>query len=83
MALCCEYVNLLAMAPPVATDRLLPGRLSIYTRFITFSMHILIDVFKGCPEKVIGLECNMSETQQDGGIDGLVCAVKVAGLVKV
>jgi hypothetical protein len=46
-------------------------------------MHILIDVFKGCPEKVIGLECNMSETQQDGGIDGLVCAVKVAGLVKV
>jgi len=39
--------------------------------------------FKGCPEKVIGPECNMSETQQAGGIDSLVCAVKVVGLVKV
>ena len=42
-------------------------------------MHILIDVFKGCPEKVIGPECN---TQQAGGIDSLVCAVKVVGVVK-
>ena len=69
------------MSPSVATDRLLPGRLSIYTRSITFSMHILIDVFKGCPEKVIGPECNMSETQQTAGIDSLVCAVTVVGLV--
>jgi hypothetical protein len=45
-------------------------------------MHILIDVFKGCPEKVIGPECNMAETQQVDGIDSLVCAVKVVGLVK-
>jgi hypothetical protein len=71
------------MSPSVATDRLLPGRLSIYTRFVTFSMHILIDPFKGCPEKVVGPECTMSETRQAGGIHSLVCTVKVVGHVKV
>jgi len=81
--MCSEKGSLLVMCPSVATGRPLPGRLSIYTRFITFSMRILVDVFKGCPGKVIGPECNMSETQQDGCVHSLVCAVKVVGLVKV